>query len=150
MPFQLVARLALSSSTMAGDEAYYAHNPDDNAMPDTVAISSPADGATVAVDFTLDGTATPGATVEVLVDGVSVGTAVADENGAWSLDITVQSAGMHNIEARVGEASDMTMATVDDTVEPTTDEIIEPVVEDLLLVAINTPLPRLRDMDSDS
>ena len=61
-------------------------------------IDSPTDGATVDAMVTVSGTADAGATVEVFVDGTSVGTATADVNGAWSLDVTLEE-GQHAITA---------------------------------------------------
>ena len=67
----------------------------------TVAITSPLDGAML-VDSTptLRGTAEAGATVVVTVDGVTVGTAVADGAGAWSVTPTLPLAdGAHAVVA---------------------------------------------------
>jgi hypothetical protein len=55
----------------------------------------------------VSGTAEPGATVEVFVDGVSVGTTVADGNGDWSLalDPATFAAGAHTITAAATDAA---------------------------------------------
>jgi hypothetical protein len=68
-----------------------------------VGITSPAPGMTVTTATpTISGTANPGATVEIVVDGVVIGTVVADANGAWSFTPTAPLAeGEHTIEARV-------------------------------------------------
>lgn len=51
--------------------------------------------------YTLRGTGTPGSVVEVLLDGVSIGSAVVDENGRWSLDMDL-SAGSYDLSAVAG------------------------------------------------
>ena len=45
----------------------------------------------------LSGTATPGATVNVYVDGELVGSTTADANGAWTYDLPRLSAGAHGV-----------------------------------------------------
>ena len=117
-------------------------NPDDaiNSNPDTapdyldpefpandaVDITSPADGSTVSPDFVVSGTATPEAQVEVLIDGVVVGTTTADEDGDWSVEVTAQPPGVRVIEANVGGATDTVSVTVDEALEPATVSITSP------------------------
>lgn len=55
---------------------------------------------------TVSGTAEPGATVEVRLDGEVVATTTADEDGNWSVEIEVEE-GPHSIEAKNGSASDI-------------------------------------------
>jgi uncharacterized repeat protein (TIGR01451 family) len=66
-----------------------------------VTIDVPMDGGTVgSATPTLLGRAEPGATVEVFVDGVSVGAVVAGEDGLWTLALPDPvSAGMHDVTA---------------------------------------------------
>jgi large repetitive protein len=85
-----------------------------------VMIAMPAMGALTNDDTpTVTGTAAPGATVEVFVDGASIGTAVADANGAWTLDAPMLTDGMHTIEARAGGSTASVGITVD-TMAPVT------------------------------
>lgn len=52
-------------------------------------ITAPADGSsTNDTTPTIEGTAEPGATVEVSIDGVPVGTVTADGDGNWELQLT--------------------------------------------------------------
>ncbi|MFE6645630.1 Ig-like domain-containing protein [Nocardioides sp. NPDC057772] len=61
----------------------------DAAAPDAPVITSPADGSsTQDTTPTISGTAEPGTTVEVTVDGEVVGTAPVDADGNWSLILT--------------------------------------------------------------
>lgn len=73
----------------------------DTVPPAAPVISSPADGGGIGSSTpTLTGTAEPGATVEVWIDGVSVGLTVADASGDWSLTPTTPIAdGAHSVEA---------------------------------------------------
>jgi MYXO-CTERM domain-containing protein len=84
-----------------------------------VAISSPADGETLdSTTFTVSGTATPGLEVTLLLDGMEVGTATADENGDWSIEVSTDN-GDHTLEATVTDASSGEVSvTVDDGEEP--------------------------------
>ena len=67
----------------------------------SVSITSPGAGEEVGDRPTITGTADPGATVEVYVEGVLVGTTTADANGNWSFEIPEDDAlapGDHTIE----------------------------------------------------
>jgi cysteine-rich repeat protein len=68
----------------------------------TVAITEPADGATIGTPRpTYTGTAEPGATVTVLVDGVEIGMTTAGPDGSWSLaQPTDLALGGHTVVAR--------------------------------------------------
>ncbi len=72
-----------------------------------VAIAIPADGsATNDTTPTISGTATPGSSVEVFVDGVLVGTAVAAADGTWSVTpTTVLPVGPHTARAVASDAA---------------------------------------------
>lgn len=60
---------------------------DTEALPPV--ITAPEDGSsTDDTTPTIEGTAEPGATVEVSIDGTPVGSVVADEDGDWSLELT--------------------------------------------------------------
>lgn len=67
-------------------------------------ITSPKNGdVTNDPTPTVTGKAEPGATVTVLVDGVVVGTTVADASGNWSLPLSTPLAdGQHTVVARTG------------------------------------------------
>lgn len=87
----------------------------------TVTIDSPADGDTVEGTVTVSGTAEPGATIEVFIDGVLVGTTTADENGDWSLDLDGLDEGDATIEVVATDAAgNVGNATIDVTVGMTT------------------------------
>jgi hypothetical protein len=69
----------------AADEVTFAV--DTEARPPV--ITAPADGSsTNDTTPTVEGTAEPGATVDVAIDGTPVGSVVADEDGNWSLVLT--------------------------------------------------------------
>ena len=87
-----------------------------------VSIESPGEGELVSATPTFSGKATPGSTVEVFVDGVSVGTVTADEQGNWSLTVEEPlDPGAHTIEVTAtsnGESS--TVGPINFEVEDTT------------------------------
>ncbi|HRE27872.1 MAG TPA: Ig-like domain-containing protein, partial [Anaerolineales bacterium] len=56
----------------------------------------PQDGVIPAGPVTFSGTAAPGAELDIQVDGVSVGTAIADADGRWSMDVDL-AAGDHEV-----------------------------------------------------
>lgn len=65
-----------------------------------VMISSPAQGTTTReTTITLEGSAEPGASVEIFVDGVKVDEVTADANGQWSMTIADLSVDEHTFEA---------------------------------------------------
>lgn len=76
-------------------------------MAPRVTITSPAPGASITdTKPTITGTAEPGATVEVFVDGVRVGEATADAEGKWSLPLDdALSLGEHTVEARTTDGA---------------------------------------------
>ncbi|MBX3271645.1 MAG: hypothetical protein KF729_15370 [Sandaracinaceae bacterium] len=73
----------------------------------TVAITAPANGSTTSDTMpTIRGTAAPGATVVVTVDGVEVGTVTADAAGHWEVPLTAPLAdGEHRAEATATDAA---------------------------------------------
>ncbi len=83
-------------------------------VPTIAALAAPAIVSTreaiFAGPYTVRGTGTPGSTVEVLVNGAPVGTAVVGADGRWSLDTTL-SAGEAEIVARAVDASGQVVAT---------------------------------------
>ncbi len=99
----------------------------DTTAPAAPAITSPADG-TVTSDTTpaITGTAEPDSTVEVFIDGASVGTTTADGTGAWTLTPTTPLAdGDHTVTATATDAvgntspeSTPVTVTVDTTADP--------------------------------
>src|SRR5690606_10353251 len=58
----------------------------DGTLPELDVTSPPDMGATSDTTPTITGTADPGATVEIRVDGDVVGTATVDADGTWSLE----------------------------------------------------------------
>lgn len=91
----------------------------DSSLPELDIITPPHHGYTNQSAPTISGTADPGATIEVTIDGVLVGTATADEAGEWSLIVTVPLAdGEHTVIASTENsagrtASDHHVFTVD-------------------------------------
>ncbi len=70
----------------------------DLTAPQAPEVISPARGSFVASHTPgLEGTAEPGTTVVVTVDGVQVGTAVVDDNGRWTFTLPAQADGPHDI-----------------------------------------------------
>ncbi len=74
---------------------------DDGADPEPVAveIEDVADGVVEGEDVMVSGSAEPGATVEIFVNGASQGTVTADADGVWSFKGSFP-AGEHVVEAR--------------------------------------------------
>ena len=73
----------------------------DTMAPGNTAVVTPANGAMLTDSRpTVTGTAEPGATVTVSIDGVGVGTAIADAMGKWSLPLSTALAdGSHTVNA---------------------------------------------------
>ena len=92
----------------------------------TLTITSPADGTNVSPETTIRGMANPGESVEVFVDGVSVGTVTADDDGNWSIDVTLEE----------GERSITATGEGGRTAGPNVVEVIADLVEE---VAITSP-----------
>ncbi|WP_284668648.1 Ig-like domain-containing protein [Myxococcus sp. SDU36] len=88
----------------------------DTAAP-VVVITTPADGAVLDVPVvTYSGTSEPGSTVTVVVDGVTVGTAVADPSGNWSLPVgDTLSEGPHTVSVTAEDEAGNTSTTVTHT-----------------------------------
>jgi len=79
----------------------------DTTTPAAPVVSTPADGSTIADNTpTYTGTAEPGSTVTVIVDGAAVGTTTADAAGNWSFTpITGLSNGQHTVAATATDAA---------------------------------------------
>lgn len=72
-------------------------------------LNAPAAGGQVSAgSVSFNGTAEPGATVRVLVDGQEVGTAKAGNDGAWSLDATLDGEGARSVVVETLDASGAT------------------------------------------
>ncbi|TWH21175.1 Ig-like domain-containing protein [Prauserella rugosa] len=90
----------------------------DTEAPDPPVITSPEDGSTIGNNTpVVEGRGEPGATVEVIVDGESVGEATVDDQGNWSFPLEEPlSDGEHVIEAiqtdPAGNASEPAQSTV--------------------------------------
>ncbi len=82
--------------------------------PTLAALAAPAilstREAVFAGPYTVRGTGTPGSTVEVLVNGAPVGTAVVGADGNWRLDTTL-AAGQAELVARAVDAGGQVVAT---------------------------------------
>lgn len=101
----------------------------DTTPPPAPVILTPTNNGTVgSATPTFTGTAEPGSTVALTVDGMMLGTVTADATGAWSFTSPISLvAGPHSVTARstdvvgnVGPASPATSFTVDLTVLDTT------------------------------
>ena len=95
----------------------------DTVAPTAPVITVPAGGSSTSdTTPTISGTAQPNVSVEVFVDGVSVGTTTASGTGSWTLDSTVLPEGEHTATAvatdRAGNISGTSNA-VDFTVDRT-------------------------------
>ncbi len=90
------------------------------------AITSPADGATVGTSFTISGSAAPGSEVEILINGEVVGTAIADENGDWTFDVTGVEPGDITVEAKTDDDTDTVSLTVEEGVVQDVVDITSP------------------------
>lgn len=93
-------------------------------------ITAPANGSTTS-DTTpsIEGTGQPGATVEVMVDGIHVGPATVDSSGHWSLTVTGPlSYGAHVVDATQTDAGGNMQSApqVHFTVAPTVPSITSP------------------------
>ncbi|MDF1564849.1 MAG: Ig-like domain-containing protein [Deltaproteobacteria bacterium] len=116
----------------------------DTLAPATPTLDSPADGDTIATDSpTYAGTAEPGTTVDVTVDGSVVCTATADAAGAWTCTgSSPLGEGSHTVSATATDAAGNATSTVDqgftvDTVAPATPTITTPA--DGAILATNLP-----------
>ncbi|HEX8704183.1 MAG TPA: Ig-like domain-containing protein, partial [Myxococcaceae bacterium] len=79
----------------------------DTAAPAAPVVTTPANGSTIPVNRpTYSGTAEPGSMVTVIVDGVSVGTVIADAAGNWSVTPAVPLPdGPHMVNATATDAA---------------------------------------------
>lgn len=92
--------LTVTATDLAGNTATARHTwRVDAVLPDAPVITSPAVNVSVSLLDHVSGTAEPGATVRVLVDGHLEGTANADAQGIWSLPLPLRSAGPHLLTA---------------------------------------------------
>lgn len=80
-----------------------------------VSITAPAEGASVmTAQPTIRGTANPGATVIISIDGQEPVTVTADENGNWEYTPSMPlDNGAHTVTARVDDKEDTVMFSVD-------------------------------------
>ncbi|WP_418765001.1 adventurous gliding motility protein AgmC [Myxococcus xanthus] len=88
-----------------------------DATPPVVVITTPANGAVLDVPVvTYSGTTEAGSTVTVVVDGVTVGTVVADPSGNWSLPVgDTLSEGPHSVSVTAEDEAGNTSTTVTHT-----------------------------------
>ncbi|MFO0599797.1 MAG: putative Ig domain-containing protein [Myxococcaceae bacterium] len=92
------------SLTARATDAAGHQGPEVSGQFEVQSASGTVDGMTVTDDGsngTVSGTATPGATVNVYVDGVLVGTTTADSNGNWSFMLPRLTAGAHEVTVGV-------------------------------------------------
>jgi MYXO-CTERM domain-containing protein len=86
-------------------------------MPAAPVITSPNDGAMVNPEVTVAGTGEPGESVEVFVDGESVGVVTVAEDGVWTLDVVLED-GERVITAADGSGAMADSVTVTVVLEP--------------------------------
>ncbi|MFZ5443974.1 MAG: Ig-like domain-containing protein, partial [Myxococcota bacterium] len=81
--------------------------------PSAPVVTAPANGSLTNDDTpTVTGTAEPGATVTVIIDGVAVGTTTASGSGAWSFTPgTALAGGSHTVRATATDAAGNTSPT---------------------------------------
>ncbi|UYZ58194.1 LamG-like jellyroll fold domain-containing protein [Hymenobacter latericus] len=78
----------------------------DSTPPPAPVVTAPANGSLSAATPIYSGTAEPGATVTVLVDGSSIGTATASAGGTWNLaQVQPLAFGSHTVRARATDAA---------------------------------------------
>lgn len=83
----------------------------DTTAPD-VAITSPTTGQTVGeLPLVISGTAEPGASVEVTLNGVVVDTVTADAQGNWSVAVTDVAEGDATVEATATDSNGLSQTT---------------------------------------
>ena len=105
-----VAASDAAGNTAAGDGASATLDATGPAAP-TLALDAgsdtgtPGDGATLDTTPTLSGTAEAGATVTVLRDGLSVGSATADAGGGWSFTSDALATGSYSFTAFATDAA---------------------------------------------
>ncbi|HWJ65644.1 MAG TPA: Ig-like domain-containing protein [Nocardioides sp.] len=109
----------------------------DTTVPAAPVITGPADGSVVGDSTpTITGTGEPGATVEVVVDGVVIGTTTVDPLGNWTIDVAVPLAdGPHTVTATQTDPAGNTspVATSDFVVDTTAaPPVIDPALDGLL------------------
>ncbi|ATB30661.1 adventurous gliding motility protein AgmC [Melittangium boletus] len=112
----------------------------DSIAPVAPVVIDPANGAEESSRPTFTGTAEPGATVTIIVDGEDLGTTTADASGNWTYTIPTGSPGLadgsHTVTARQTDAAGNTSPvavpentfTVDSTLPSTTIETKPPLV----------------------
>ncbi|HVM39331.1 MAG TPA: Ig-like domain-containing protein [Acidimicrobiia bacterium] len=83
--------------------------PPDTTPPAAPVILSPADGAVLPNTFDVSGTAEPGSSARVLVDGVPAAGGVAGANGGWTGRVSLPS-GSYTVEADATDAAGNTSA----------------------------------------
>ncbi|HEU4322772.1 MAG TPA: Ig-like domain-containing protein [Roseiflexaceae bacterium] len=78
----------------------------DTTAPAAPVVLTPANGlVTTNNQPPVTGTAEPGSTVEVVIDGTSIGTTTADGSGNWSLTPTALPDGAHTVKATTSDAA---------------------------------------------
>ncbi|WP_225888062.1 adventurous gliding motility protein AgmC [Myxococcus xanthus] len=117
--------------------------------PPVVVITTPADGEVLNEPvMTYSGTTEPGSTVTVVVDGVTVGTVVADPSGNWSLPVgDTLSEGPHTVSVTAEDEAGNTSTTVTHTF------IVDTSAPDTLIISgpplTEAPGTATFDFDSD-
>ena len=93
--------------SLSGNSTAFGLSLQDTTPPDPPLITSPAGGAHVnSLKPTYGGTAESGSTVEVFVDGSSIGTTTADGTGNWTLTQPTDLAeGSHTVKATATDAA---------------------------------------------
>jgi hypothetical protein len=96
------AEIAVTPAATAGVGAEIAATPALTLAGDVPQISLPAAGLTITAGAStaITGTAAPNSVVEILADGVVIGAATADANGAWNFDIPALEGGVTELSVK--------------------------------------------------
>jgi large repetitive protein len=117
LPDGMVAVSAAQTNTSGTGTATQMTSKDSTA-PMSPLVTSPANGSSSAeTKPTYAGTAEPGSTLTVIVDGASVGTAMADASGNWTLvSPTSLTPGIHTVSATAQDAAgNVSAPSIDNT-----------------------------------
>ena len=106
---------------------------DESLMPPEVSVVTPVEGGMVAAnDLEVTGSATPGATIEVFIDGESAGSTTADDEGNWSVTVTSVMPGERTVYAEAS-VDDLTTRSDEVVFTATDDDVVVDEFEGLVL-----------------
>ena len=106
-------------------------DPTDGMIAD-LELTSPSEGDTIGQEATISGTGEPGDEVEVFVDGESVGTVTIDDEGNWSIDVTLEEGTREITATSGGQTAGPVTVTVEESMAPAQVTITSPAEGDTL------------------